>query len=69
MGVDGLAIMGLECDVVGLTGVGATTTRIRFARLSSSVTSTLDRFAALFCFGFGMDLNGRVVISAKSLSP
>lgn len=69
MGVDGPAIMGLECDVVGLTGVGATTTRIRFARLSSSATSTLDRFAALFCFGFGMDLNGRVVISAKSLSP
>ena len=69
IGVDGPAIAGLGCDVVGLTGVGATATRVRFARLSSSATSTLDRFAALFCFGFGMDLNGRVVISAKSSSP
>jgi len=69
MGVDGPAIAGLECDVVGLTGVGATATRVCFARLSSSATSTLDRFVALFCFGFGMDLNGRVLISAKSLSP
>jgi hypothetical protein len=47
MGVNGPAIAGLECDVVGLTGVGAaglapTATRVRFAVLSSSATSTLD---------------------------
>lgn len=68
MGVDGPT---LECDVMGVTGVGAaaTWTRVRFANLSSSATSTLDRFAALFCFCFGMDLNGRVLISAKSSSP
>ena len=82
MGVDGPAMAGLGCDVVrltgvgatatcvvGLTGVGATETCIRFAALSSSATSTIDRFATLFCFGFGMELNRRVLISAKSSSP
>ena len=36
--------VGLECDVIGLTGVGATATCIRFARLSLSATSTLPLY-------------------------
>ena len=55
----------LELDGVDGTCVGATVTRVRFARLFICHIH-LDCFTALLCFGFGMDLDGKVLVTVPA---